>query len=103
MARGGDLLRRATDLERVGILHALSERAPVGQKATGIRLRQRTTADVMTPRPVCVKPDTPLPAALHLLLEYRIKRLPVIDPQGRLIGLLGRGGVLQALSRELTP
>jgi CBS domain-containing protein len=99
----GDLLKRATDLERVGILHALAERVQVGQRATGVRLQQRTAADVMTPHPVCVHPDTPLAAALRLLLEHRIKRLPVIDSQGRLLGLLGRGGVLQALSRELTP
>ncbi|MBN1136904.1 MAG: CBS domain-containing protein [Anaerolineae bacterium] len=42
-----------------------------------------------------------LMAALQLLLEHRVKRLPVVDKQGRLVGLLGRGGVLQALSHEL--
>ena len=36
-----------------------------------------------------------------MLLEHHIKRLPVVDDEGRLVGLLGRGGVLQALSRDL--
>lgn len=97
----GDLLKRATEPERLGILHALVERVPVGKKPAGVRLQQRTAADVMTPQPICVHPDTPLSAALQLLLEHRIKRLPVVDQEKRLVGLLGRGGVLQALSREL--
>jgi CBS domain-containing protein len=41
--------------------------------------------------------------ALNLLLEHHIKRLPVVDDAGRLVGLLGRGGVLQVLGRELKP
>ena len=84
-------------------MHALTERVPVGERAAGFRLQQRTAADVMTPHPVCIHPDTPLSTALELLVEHRIKRLPVVDQEGRLVGLLGRGGVLQALSRELQP
>jgi CBS-domain-containing membrane protein len=32
------------------------------------------------------------------MLEHSIKRLPVLDAQGRLVGLIGRAGVLQALA-----
>jgi len=96
----GDLLKRATHAERTGILQSLTERMPVGRPA-GFHLRQRKARDLMTSAAVCVHPDTPLLDALSLLLEHRIKRLPVVDEQGRLVGLLGRGGVLQALSREM--
>jgi CBS domain-containing protein len=48
-------------------------------------------------------PDTSLLTALNLLLEHHVKRLPVVDEAGRLVGLLGRGGVLQILGRELNP
>jgi len=96
----GDLLRRATDAERTGILQSLTERIPASHPA-GFHLRQRVARDVMTPHPVCVNPETPLLAALNLLLEHRIKRLPVVDEAGRLVGLLGRGGVLQVLSRDM--
>lgn len=98
----GDLLKRATDSERSGILQSLMQRLPAGSQA-GFHLQQRTAGQVMTPRPVCVQPDTPLLVALNLLLKHRIKRLPVVDAAGRLVGLLGRGGVLQALGRELEP
>ncbi len=39
--------------------------------------------------------------ALRLLLSHEIKRLPAVDDQGRLVGLVGRTEVLQALSREI--
>jgi len=99
----GDLLKRAAEAERGGILQALASRVPASQQEGAIRLRQRTASELMTPQPVSVRPDTPLLDALQLLLEHRIKRLPVVDDEGRLVGLLGRGGVLQALSRELGP
>ncbi|MBU0609461.1 MAG: DUF190 domain-containing protein [Armatimonadetes bacterium] len=97
----GDLLKRAAEAERGGILQALASRVPASQQEGAIRLRQRTAGDLMTPQPVSVHPDTPLLDALQLLLEHRIKRLPVVNDEGRLVGLLGRGGVLQVLSREL--
>ncbi|MBN1138067.1 MAG: DUF190 domain-containing protein [Anaerolineae bacterium] len=97
----GDLLKRAAEAERGGILQALASRIPASQQEGTIRLRQRTASELMTPQPISVRPDTPLLDALQLLLEHRIKRLPVVDDEGRLVGLLGRGGVLQVLSREL--
>jgi CBS domain-containing protein len=97
----GDLLKRAAEAERGGILQALASRVPASQQEEAIRLRQRTASELMTPQPVTVRPHTPLLDALQLLLEHRIKRLPVVDDEGRLVGLLGRGGVLQVLSREM--
>jgi len=92
----GDLLRRATETERGGILRALTERIAPGKQAA-VHLQTRSAREVMTPQPVCVRPHTPLPDALRLLLEHRIKRLPVVDAEGRLVGMVGRGGILQSL------
>lgn len=96
----GDLLQRATETERPGIVQSLTRRKPVGQTGS-LHLQQRTAADVMTPNPICVQASTPLLSALQLLLAHHIKRLPVVDAQGRLVGLLGRAGVLQVLARSL--
>ena len=41
-----------------------------------------------------------LMAALHTVLRHRIKRLPVIDDEGELVGLLGRGNLLRGLANE---
>ncbi|RME72045.1 MAG: CBS domain-containing protein [Chloroflexi bacterium] len=96
----GDLLKRATETERPGIIQSLTRRKTVGGRA-GLHLQQRTAAEVMTPNPICVQADTPLLTALQLLLSHHIKRLPVVDRQGVLVGLLGRAGILQVLAREL--
>jgi CBS domain-containing protein len=55
----------------------------------------------MTSPVITVTQDTSLLDALHLLLSRRIKRLPVVDAENRLVGLVGRGGVLQVFSRKL--
>lgn len=96
----GDLIKRATAAERAGLIESLSRRLPLGQADT-FHLSQRTAAEVMTPQPVTVSPETSLLEALRLLLAHQIKRLPVVDAEGRLVGLVGRGGILQSLSREL--
>ena len=43
-------------------------------------------------------PVTSLADALQLLLSHHIKRLPVVDAAGRLVGLVGRGGILQVMA-----
>jgi acetoin utilization protein AcuB len=42
----------------------------------------------MTPDPITVSPDTPLPEARRILNMYRIRHLPVIDEEGRLAGIV---------------
>lgn len=96
----GDLLQRSGENERSGVLAALAGRL---QMAGGdqVRLQQRTAADVMTRSPLTVSPNTPLPEALQRLLQGKIKRLPVVDDSGKVVGLIGRGQILQALAGEV--
>jgi CBS domain-containing protein len=96
----GDLIKRATAAERSGIIQSLTHRLPLGQQADTFQLSQRTAAEVMTGQVVTVTPETSLPEALRLLLEHKIKRLPVVDVNGRLVGLVGRGGILQAIGQS---
>ena len=55
----------------------------------------------MTPNPVTVTRDTPLLEALRLLLQHGIKRLPVVDDDGKLVGMVGRGSIMQSMAQEL--
>ncbi|HSN78599.1 MAG TPA: DUF190 domain-containing protein [Anaerolineae bacterium] len=96
----GDLIRRASAGERSGLLQKLAGR--LGRdRESGVALARRTAAEVMTPNPVTVTPDTPLLEALRLLLQHGIKRLPVVDADGKLVGLVGRGSIMQSLAQEL--
>jgi CBS domain-containing protein len=96
----GDLLKNATQSERPSLVQILTRRLPLG-KDTRNPLASRTASDVMTEDPITVQPETPLQDALRLLLSHKIKRLPVVDANRRLVGLVGRSEILQALSREL--
>jgi CBS domain-containing protein len=39
----------------------------------------------------------PIAEAIQLMMANSIKRLPVVDAEGRLLGLIGRAAVLGAL------
>lgn len=96
----GDLLARATPAERPGLLGKVLQRLN-REREEGVVLSPRRAAEVMTSNPVTVTPDTTLQEALRLLLQHEIKRLPVTDAEGRLLGLVGRGAILQALAADL--
>lgn len=48
----------------------------------------RTVADVMTPNPITVMPATPLTDVVKTMAEKRISGLPVIDNDGKLLGVI---------------
>jgi CBS domain-containing protein len=65
------------------------------------RLESDRVASIMTTSVIVVERDAPLSAAVHLLQEHRLPRLPVIS-DGRLVGILTRSDVLRALSLRST-
>ncbi|XP_011099109.1 CBS domain-containing protein CBSX1, chloroplastic [Sesamum indicum] len=52
--------------------------------------------DLMTPAPVVVDESTNLEDAARLLLETKYRRLPVVDGDGKLVGIITRGNVVRA-------
>ena len=52
--------------------------------------------ELMTPNPVTVQPDTSVPEALRLMRERKVRRLPVIDSHGRLVGIVSDKDLLWA-------
>ncbi|BAT56334.1 hypothetical protein NOS3756_53380 [Nostoc sp. NIES-3756] len=48
----------------------------------------KIVADVMSHNPVVVKPETPLQEAIKILAERRISGLPVVDNDGKLLGII---------------
>jgi CBS domain-containing protein len=54
----------------------------------------KTVRDMMT-RPVrSVRPETPLKEVARLLIEHRISGLPVVDDDGRVVGVISEGDLL---------
>jgi osmotically-inducible protein OsmY len=51
----------------------------------------------MTRNVITVKADTPLGELASLLEKHRIKRVPVVDDSGKIIGIVSRANLVQAL------
>ncbi len=52
--------------------------------------------DLMTSNPVTVHPETSVPDALRLMRERKVRRLPVVDGHGRLVGIVSDKDLLYA-------
>lgn len=48
----------------------------------------KTVADVMTRDPIVVRPETPIQEAIQTIAERRISGLPVVNENGKLVGML---------------
>lgn len=59
-------------------------------------------AEVMTLRPRIVSEDTPIEQALSLMRGLGVRRVPVVDDEGRLAGLVTLDDVLSLVAEELT-
>ncbi|XP_031096238.1 CBS domain-containing protein CBSX2, chloroplastic-like [Ipomoea triloba] len=56
----------------------------------------KVVGDLMTPTPLAVREHTNLEDAARLLLETKYRRLPVVDGDGKLVGIITRGNVVSA-------
>lgn len=60
--------------------------------------------DTMTPNPVTAHPDDPLPLLAYKMIEHNIRHIPVVDDNGRLLGVVSIRRVLRHLiAREEWP
>ena len=58
-----------------------------------------TAADVMTPRPVTVRPTDDLADVAAVLLDRGVRAVPVVEGQ-RLVGIISRRDILSYIARQ---
>lgn len=58
-----------------------------------------TVGEAMTENPVVIRPDASLGEAARLMAAKGVKRLPVVDADGRLMGIVSRADVVAAYTR----
>jgi CBS domain-containing protein len=63
------------------------------------RVSGLTAADLMSSPAVTIGPDEPVSHAARLMYNKRVKRLPVIDGDGTLVGIVTRSDVLSVYSK----
>ncbi len=50
----------------------------------------------MTPHPLTISPETPVAEALSFMRQNRVRRLPVVDKKGHLVGIVSEKDLLYA-------
>lgn len=81
-------------------------RARMGRGGARLRWRGRrrphwglTAGELMTAPPVTIHPDATIPGAARVMNAHHIRRLPVVDPGGRLLGIVSRRDLLTVFLR----
>jgi CBS domain-containing protein len=97
-----DLIARVSRESWPGIVEILAAKVPIERISAGARqhiqkLRARTARELMTRDVITVRDKMPVASALALSAEKRVKRLPVVDAEGELVGIVGRTEMMRAL------
>ena len=58
----------------------------------------QTVGEVMSRDPVTIAPDQPLKEAAQMMHDRSVNRLPVLDAQGLVMGILTRGDIVRAIA-----
>ncbi|GAB4484549.1 MAG: hypothetical protein OHK006_09060 [Thermodesulfovibrionales bacterium] len=74
--------------------HALGE--PLLERKTG-----DIVADIMTTGVVTVSPEVSIAKVAQIMDEKKIRRLPVVDGEKKLIGIISRADILKAILKKL--
>jgi CBS domain-containing protein len=70
--------------------------------AEGTDIERSTVRDAMTPNPVSCHDDDPIDKAVKLMSERQVRRMPIVDQQGRLVGIIAQADVATRVSRDAT-
>jgi CBS domain-containing protein len=93
-----DLLERAGLTVRVELLASL-DRAELNAALEQLARGGKTAESVMTPNPATVNAAAPLPEVAEIMAHRRLKRLPVVDDRGAMLGMVSRLDVLRTAAR----
>lgn len=94
---GGDLLERGGLRLRLSLVNTL-DREIVAEQLRELAGGGQTARDVMTPEVLTILARTPVSTAARIMTERRFKRLPVVDDDGKLVGIVARLDVLRSVA-----
>jgi len=93
----GDLVERGGLSMRLELL-ATASRETLQQALAALATDGRTVAEVMTRDVVTVPSDLSVLEAARLMTQRRLKRLPVVDAAGHLLGIISRVDLLRTVA-----
>jgi len=70
--------------------------------ADGRSLQSASVRDAMTQNPVTVRDDEDVNRALSAMADRKVRRIPVVDAEGRLCGIIAQADIATRLHRDKT-
>jgi CBS domain-containing protein len=64
------------------------------------RIAAITVSDAMTRNPMTIRPDTAVDEIAALMVDRNFHTLPVVDEEGKLVGVVGKRDILKTLLPE---
>ena len=68
--------------------------------AGGRGAEQATVKDAMTPNPVSCREGDDVNQAMELMKDRQVRRMPIVDPNGRLTGIIAQADVATRVNRD---
>ncbi len=65
-----------------------------------VQADRRTARDLMTSPAICVSEQAEAREAAQLMQRHHVKRLPVVDGDGRMVGIVARADLVRALAEQ---
>ena len=97
----GDLIRRASRVKAPGYLEILGGLIYLGSPKKFVDELQRAMSleagQLMSTNVIAVNPEETIEKAATLMIEKGISRLPVLDEQGKLVGIVSRRDIMRSL------
>jgi CBS domain-containing protein len=97
----GDLIRRASRIKAPPALALLGGLIYLGNPKKFIdeikRAMSQKAGELMSKKIITVRPDDTIEHAATLMMDHKIKRLPVVNEEGKLAGIVSRRDIMAYL------
>jgi CBS domain-containing protein len=97
LSEGDILFKERGEVGKKGLLERWLE-LPLPE--AGSKIEARTVGEAMSAPAVTIGPKRPLAEAANTMIEQGVKRLPVVDADGQLIGIVTRADLVRAFVRS---
>jgi CBS domain-containing protein len=104
LSRGGRVIGMVSEADLLHKQERQHDARPRGMtrrlhRKAAAKAEARNARELMTSPAVTIHPDAPLGSAARLLNSHHLRRLPVVDPAGQLLGIVSRRDLLTVFLR----
>lgn len=85
-------------VEQLGDFDYILDEEPFAKKIT--EADKIKVKDIMRKEVLCVTEDTPIPEVARLMIAKKARRIPVLDKDKKLVGIIARADIVKKIAKE---